>query len=211
MTSLSARRARGSRLADSVFRGSTRLFAAAIIVVIVAIAGLLIVSSRLTWQTFGLSFLTGTTWDPVAGVFGALPFVVGTLVTAALAMVIAAPIGVATAIFLAELAPAWLAVPLGFLVELLAGIPSVVIGLWGVFVLSPVLRSTIEDWLANTVGTVIPLFAGPTFGVGIFAAGIILAIMVLPTIVSISREVLRAVVVVLAGLAHPSPTFSIGP
>jgi len=178
VTSLSARRARGSRLADSVFRGSTRLFAAAIIVVIVAIAGLLIVSSRLTWQTFGLSFLTGTTWDPVAGVFGALPFVVGTLVTAALAMVIAAPIGVATAIFLAELAPAWLAVPLGFLVELLAGIPSVVIGLWGVFVLSPVLRSTIEDWLANTVGTVIPLFAGPTFGVGIFAAGIILAIVV---------------------------------
>jgi phosphate transport system permease protein len=108
-------------------------------------------------------------------------------------MVIAGPIGLLTAIFLAELAPRWLAVPLGFLVELLAAIPSVVIGLWGVFVLSPVLRVTVEDWIANSIGRVIPVFAGPSFGVGVFAAGVILAIMVLPTIVSISREVINAV------------------
>ena len=129
---------------------------------------------------------------PGAGIYGALPFIVGTLVTAAIAMVIAAPIGLLTAVFLAELAPRWVAVPLGFLVELLAAIPSVVIGLWGVFVLSPVLRVTVEDWIANSIGKVVPVFAGPSFGVGIFAAGVILAIMVLPTIVSISREVINA-------------------
>jgi phosphate transport system permease protein len=159
----------------------------------VAVAALLAISSLQAWGTFGAGFLTGVTWDPVAGIYGALPFIVGTLVTAAIAMVIATPIGLLTAIFLAELAPRWVAIPLGFLVELLAAIPSVVIGLWGVFVLSPVLRVTVEDWIANSIGKVIPVFAGPSFGVGIFAAGVILAIMVLPTIVSISREVINAV------------------
>jgi phosphate transport system permease protein len=182
-----------SRLPDRLFRGSSGIFAIAIVVLLIAVAGLLAASSLQTWATFGLGFLTGITWDPVAGIYGALPFVVGTIVTATLAMVIAAPIGLLTAIFLAELAPRWLAVPLGFLVELLAAIPSVVIGLWGVFVLSPVLRVTVEDWLASSIGKVVPIFAGPSFGVGIFAAGVILAIMVLPTVVSISREVINAV------------------
>ena len=182
-----------SRLPDRLFRGTTAVFAAGIVVLLAAIGLLLASSSMQTWQAFGLGFLTSTTWNPVANLYGALPFIVGTLVTALLAMVIAAPIGLMTAIFLAELAPRWLSVPLGFLVELLAAIPSVVIGLWGVFVLSPLLRGTIEDWLANSIGKVVPVFAGPSFGVGIFAAGVILAIMVLPTIVSISREVINAV------------------
>jgi phosphate transport system permease protein len=182
-----------SRVPDRLFRGASGVFAISIVVLLVAIAALLAISSLQTWGTFGLGFLTGVNWDPVAGIYGALPFIAGTLVTASLAMIIAAPIGLLTAIFLAELAPRWLAIPLGFLVELLAAIPSVVIGLWGVFVLSPVLRVTVEDWIANSIGKVVPVFAGPSFGVGIFAAAVILAIMILPTIVSISREVINAV------------------
>ena len=182
-----------SRIPDRLFRGTSGVFAVLIVIVLVAVGILLTASSLQTWGAFGLGFLTGITWDPVAGIYGALPFIVGTLVTATIGMLIAAPIGLLTAIFLAELAPRWLAVPLGFLVELLAAIPSVVIGLWGVFVLSPVLRVTVEDWIANSIGKVIPVFAGPSFGVGIFAAGVILAIMILPTIVSISREVINAV------------------
>jgi phosphate transport system permease protein len=183
----------GSRLPDRLFRGTSGVFAGSIVILLIAVAVLLTASSLETWTTFGPGFLGGISWDPVAGIYGALPFIVGTIVTAALAMLIATPIGLLTAIFLAELAPRWLSVPLGFLVELLAAIPSVVIGLWGVFVLSPVLRVTVEDWIAGTIGQVIPVFAGPSFGVGIFAAGVILAIMILPTIVSISREVINAV------------------
>jgi phosphate transport system permease protein len=182
-----------SRWPDRAFRIGSGTFAVVIVVILVAIAILLALSSLETWARFGVGFLGGTTWDPVAGIYGALPFIVGTLVTAAIGMLIATPIGLLTAIFLAELAPRWLAVPLGFVVELLAAIPSVVIGLWGVFVLSPVLRVTVEDWIANSIGKVVPVFAGPSFGVGIFAAGVILAIMVLPTVVSISREVIDAV------------------
>jgi phosphate transport system permease protein len=183
----------GSRLPDRLFRGTSGAFAGSMVILLIAVAVLLTASSLETWRTFGVGFLSGITWDPVAGIYGALPFIVGTIVTATLAMLLATPIGLLTAIFLAELAPRWLAVPLGFLVELLAAIPSVVIGLWGVFVLSPVLRVTVEDWIAGTIGKVIPIFAGPSFGVGIFAAGVILAIMILPTIVSISREVINAV------------------
>jgi phosphate transport system permease protein len=174
-------------------RTGSGLFAVGVVFLVVAIGVMLAASSQLTWSTFGLSFITGTDWDPVASVYGALPFIVGTLVTSLLALLLAAPIGLLTAIFLAELAPRRVALPLSFLVELLAAIPSVVIGLWGVFVLSPVLRGTVEDWVTQTLGKVVPFFAGPTFGVGIFAAGVILAIMILPTIVAISREVITAV------------------
>ena len=181
------------RLPDRIMRTGSGLFAVGVVVLVVAIGVMLAVSSQLTWATFGLSFITGTDWDPVASIYGALPFIVGTLVTSLLALLLAAPIGLMTAIFLAELAPRRVALPLSFLVELLAAIPSVVIGLWGVFVLSPVLRGTVEDWVTQTLGKVVPFFAGPTFGVGIFAAGVILAIMILPTIVAISREVITAV------------------
>jgi phosphate transport system permease protein len=150
------------------------------------------VSSRLAWQTFGPGFLTGLVWDPVAGIFGAFPYIAGTVISSLLALAIAGPIGLLTAIYLAELAPPRVAGPLSFMVELLAAIPSVVIGLWGVFVLSPFLRVTVEDWTVQTLGW-IPIFAGPAFGIGLFAASVILAIMILPTIVAIAREVIRAV------------------
>jgi len=184
---------RGSRRADRGFVVLTAGLAAGIVGLLVAIAVMLTLTSRETWQTFGvLGFLTGTSWDVVNGVYGALPFIVGTVETSLLALLIAAPIGVLTAIYLAELAPRRLAVPLTFTVEILAAIPSVVIGLWGVFVLSPFLRSTVEAFLVQTLGF-IPLFSGPAYGIGLFAAGVILAIMILPTIITISREVIIAV------------------
>jgi phosphate transport system permease protein len=162
-------------------------------VAILALIGLLLAwNSRLAFSTFGLDFLTGTTWDPVHAIYGALPYIVGTIASALIALVIAAPIGVLASVYLSELAPRRIAIPLTFLIELLAAIPSVVIGLWGVFVLSPLLRSTVEAWLVGALGW-IPIFRGPPFGIGLFAAGVILAIMILPTIVSIAREVIVAV------------------
>ena len=160
--------------------------------VLVLLAIQLLDSSLLTWQTFGLGFITGTTWDPVAAIYGALPYIVGTLLSSLIALVLATPIGILTAIFLAEIASPRLATPLTFMIELLAAIPSVVFGLWGVFVLAPFLRVTAEAWISDTFGF-IPFLAGPTFGIGLFTAGVILAIMILPTIVSISREVIRSV------------------
>jgi phosphate transport system permease protein len=180
------------RAGDRIFR-LWSLGAALTIVGILVLLGIqLLDNSALTWQTFGLGFLTGTVWDPVAGIYGALPFIVGTLASSFIALLLAAPIGILTAIFLAEMATERVATPLTFMIELLAAIPSVVFGLWGVFVLAPVLRVTVEAWISDTLGF-IPFFAGPTFGIGLFTAGVILAIMILPTIVTIAREVIRSV------------------
>lgn len=190
---LTARSSQGSgRLADRIFRGSSRLAALAVVALLVLIGLLLAWDSSLTWQTFGLSFIQGQTWDPVAGVYGALPFIVGTIAAATLAVILAAPIGILTAIYLSELAPRRLATPLTFVIELLAAIPSVVIGLWGVFILAPFLRVTVEAWIVSVFGW-IPFLGGPTYGIGLFSAGVILTIMILPTIVTISREVIQAV------------------
>ena len=186
-----SRKGSGHR-ADAAFRLSSRLAGLIIVALLLLIALLLAIDSRLTWETFGLSFVTGTTWDPVAGIYGALPFIVGTIEAAAIAIVLASPIGILTAIYLSELAPRRLATPLTFVIELLAAIPSVVIGLWGVFVLAPFLRDTVEAWIVSVFGW-IPFLGGPTYGVGLFSAGVILAIMILPTIVTISREVIQAV------------------
>ena len=190
---LVARSRKGSgHRADAAFRLSSRLAGLVIVALLLLIALLLAIDSRLTWETFGLSFVTGTTWDPVAGIYGALPFIVGTIEAAAIAVALASPIGILTAIYLSELAPRRLATPLTFVIELLAAIPSVVIGLWGVFVLAPFLRDTVEAWIVSVFGW-IPFLGGPTYGVGLFSAGVILAIMILPTIVTISREVIQAV------------------
>jgi len=183
---------RSGSLPDRLFRSVSGLAAVGITFLIIAIGLMLALNSTQAFGRFGLGFITGTTWDPVAEVFGALPYVVGTLLSSAIALAIAAPIGILTAIFLAELAPRRLSIPLTFLIELLAAIPSVVFGLWGVFVLSPFLGSTVEPFLIRTLGW-IPIFAGPSYGIGLFSAGIILAIMVLPTIVAISREVISSV------------------
>ncbi len=177
---------------DRIFRWIITALAASILVLVVAIAFKMIDASMLAIRTFGLGFLWGTTWDPVFKEFGALPFIFGTLVSSFLALVVGGPIALGGAIYLAELAPDWLRNPLSFLVELLAAIPSVVYGLWGIFVLAPILRSTVEPFLSKTLGF-LPLFQGPPYGVGMLAGGLILAIMIIPTIAAVSRDVMRAV------------------
>jgi len=181
-----------SRLPDLAFRGITGGLAWAVVAILGLLVVLLVTNSREAISRFGLAFLTGTDWNPVAGLYGALPFIIGTLASSLIAVAIATPIGLLTAIYLAELSSRRLAVPLTFMIELLAAIPSVVYGLWGVFVLSPVLKATIESWIVGVFGW-IPIFAGPPFGIGLFAAGVILTLMILPTIISISRDVITSV------------------
>jgi len=182
----------GSRLPDVAFRLGTGVLAWTIVAILGLLLVLLVLNSRQVFGQFGLSFLTGTDWDPVAGIYGALPFIIGTIASSLIAIVLAAPIGILTAIFLSELASRRVAIPLTFAIELLAAIPSVVYGLWGVFVLGPILKGTLEAWIIGTFGW-IPIFAGPPFGIGLFAAGIILTLMILPTVVSISRDVISSV------------------
>lgn len=144
-------------------------------------------------REFGWDFVTGAEWNPVAGEFGALPFIFGTVASSLLALLLAVPLAVGLAIFLTELAPRWLAAPIGFATELLAAIPSVIYGLWGIFVLVPWLREAIQQPLAERFGDTIPLFRGPAYGASLLAGGVILAIMVVPFISAVSREVLAAV------------------
>ena len=141
---------------------------------------------------FGWHFLVSSTWDPVQEEFGALPLIFGTVASSLLGLLISLPLSLGVAMFLSELAPRWLERPLSFLVELLAAIPSIVYGLWGVFVLVPWLRTTVEPLLRKNLGF-IPLFSGPGYGFGMLAAGLILSVMVLPIIASISRDVMRSV------------------
>ncbi|HEX5726537.1 MAG TPA: phosphate ABC transporter permease subunit PstC [Longimicrobiaceae bacterium] len=144
-------------------------------------------------RTFGAGFLSSSDWNPVAGEFGALPFVFGTVASSLLALLIAVPLSVGLAIFLTELAPRWLAAPVAFGTELLAAIPSVVYGLWGIFVMVPWLRRSVQQPLVDALGDSVPFFRGPAYGVSILAGGVILAIMVVPFISAVSREVLAAV------------------
>jgi phosphate transport system permease protein len=184
----------GGLSAERPFRALSRVSAWSIIAILVALAVMLLLSSLPALEEFGVwDFVTGTVWDPVRSIYGALPYIVGTVFSAGIAIVLATPIAVLTAIYLAELAPARIAAPLTFTIELIAAIPSVVIGLWGIFVLTPVLKNTVESFLVATLGKRFALFEGPPLGVGLFAAGVILAIMILPTIVSISREVITSV------------------
>lgn len=166
--------------------------AAAVPLLIGAIVIALIASGWPAIQRFGARFLVTTTWDPVAQQFGVLPFVYGTVVSSALALLIAVPLGLGVAIFLSELVPKWLRQPISFLVELLAAIPSVVIGLWGIFVLVPWVRTSAGPVLQMVLGF-LPLFRGPPLGVGLLTAGLILAVMIVPFVVAVSAEVMRAV------------------
>jgi len=166
-------------------------------IVILAIAGIFVLALFLpalpAIRQFGLGFLTSSEWNPVTLRFGALPFIFGTLLTSAIAMVIAFPIGLGAALFLAEEARLrFIRVPLSFAIELLAGIPSVVIGLWALFILVPLMRTTIEPFLAHTLGF-LAIFQGPVSGSSFLTAGIVLAIMVLPILVALSRDVIRVV------------------
>jgi phosphate transport system permease protein len=179
-------------LGDVIFKYTTLLFAVIVLALILLMGFEMYQDSKPSIAKFGWGFLTGTTWDPVQDVYGALPFVFGTLVSSALALVIALPLSIGIAIYLSELAPPSLERPLSFLIELLAGIPSIVYGLWGVFVLVPWIRTSIEPFFSRNLGF-LPLFHGAPYGFGMLAAGLILSIMVLPIVASISRDVLKSV------------------
>jgi phosphate transport system permease protein len=181
-----------SRLSDAAFKWASALAAAMIVLLIVVVGWELYKGSRLSIAKYGLGFLGSSSWDPVAEKYGALPFIFGTLVSAFLALLIAVPLGVATALFLTELAPQRMRQPIVMAIEMLAAVPSVIFGLWGIFVLIPWLRDHLFVWLKHSLGF-IPLFQGPIYGVGMLAAGIIVAIMILPIVTSISREILRSV------------------
>jgi phosphate transport system permease protein len=168
------------------------MFAALAIVTLAAMALQMTRASLHSIQEFGFGFVTGTVWDPVREQFGALPFVFGTVVSSLLALLIAVPISIGVAVYLAEFASDSVRRPLGFLVELLAAIPSVVYGLWGIFLLTPWLRETVQPALQKVFGF-LPFFAGTPRGFGMFAGGLILAIMILPTIASVSRDVMRSI------------------
>ena len=176
---------------DLGFRVSAGLFGLVLILIVFAIGFELVRQSTLSIEKFGLRFWITQTWDPVAGQFGALPFIWGTLYSSVLALLISTPIAIGIAVFISELCPNALQQPLAFLTELLAAIPSIVYGLWGIFVLVPVIRS-IEVGLPDTLRA-LPIFSGPPLGVGMLSAALILAVMVVPFTSSVAREVLKAV------------------
>ena len=186
-------RARKGPLPDRAYGAALTALGAAAIAVAGLILLVLIDTSRPALAAIGIiKFVAGTDWDPVQESFGALPFLYGTLVTSGIALLLALPVGVGLALFLTEMAGATLRRVVGFALELLAGIPSVVFGLWGLFVLVPLLRLHVEPFLGRTLGF-LPLFKGPAIGVGYLAAGLLLAVMVLPTIASVAIEVLKTV------------------
>ena len=184
---------RGSgRLADNSFAAVMLLCACSIFIIVLFILTILVLRSHLSFAQFGWRFFTRSAWDPVSGDFGALPFIYGTLVTSFLALAIAVPLALGVAVFIAELCPQPLRAPISFLTELLAAIPSVVYGLWAVFVLVPIMREFLGPFLLKTLGWT-GLFTGPNFGVGFLTAGIILSIMILPIISSLTRDIMMAV------------------
>jgi phosphate transport system permease protein len=185
----SAKRVFGS---DEVAHLVTLVFACSILLIVALLVTVLYHQSALSRHKFGWAFFVTQTWDPVFENFGALPFIYGTLVTTALGLLMAVPLGVGAAIFLAELAPPKISDTLSFIIELLAAVPSVVYGVLGIFVVVPWLRTTVDPRLQKAFGFT-PLFKGPIYGVGFLAAGMVLAIMIVPFIISVSREVLLAV------------------
>jgi phosphate transport system permease protein len=193
------------RTADILFRVLTRAAAIAVLVILGGVIISLIDGSLPALQAFGLNFLIEERWNPVTEKFGALAPIYGTLVTSFIAMLIAVPVGLLIAMFLTELCPMWLRRPIGIAIELLAGIPSIIYGIWGLFVFAPFLQETLQPFLIATFGNIpllSTLFAGPPYGIGMLTAGLILAIMVLPFVTSISRDVFDAVPPVLKEAAY---------
>jgi phosphate transport system permease protein len=183
---------RSSRLPDAIFALLILLTAVSVFAIVLFVVWELVDKSRLSLHQFGLGFFYGRNWDPVNGDFGALPFIYGTLVSSLLALLLAVPLSVGVAVYVTEMCPVRLRAIISFMVELLAAIPSVIYGLWAIFVLAPLLRDYVQPFLAKTLGWT-GLFTGPIYGLGMLAAGIILAIMIVPIIASITREVLTAV------------------
>jgi phosphate transport system permease protein len=193
------------RLTDAAFRHITRAAAVSVLVILGGVILSLILGGAPALREFGIDFFVTQTWNPVTEKFGALAPIYGTLVTSVIAMAIAVPVGLLIAMFLTEICPMWLRRPIGIAIELLAGIPSIIYGIWGLFVFAPFLQQTLQPFLIETFGSVpvlSSLFAGPPYGIGMLTAGLILAIMVLPFITSISRDVFDAVPPVLKEAAY---------
>src|SRR5207249_4848504 len=193
------------KLQDLIFRAITRTFAFLVLAVLLAIIGSLIYGSLPAMRKFGVGFLASPEWNPVTEQFGALVPIVGTLTTSVIALLIGIPVSFGIALFLTELSPKWLRGPLGTAIELLAAIPSIIYGMWGLFVFAPVFASHVQPILKSTLGSV-PiigiLFKGPPMGIGVLTAGIILAIMVIPFIASVMRDVFEIVPAVLKESAY---------
>ena len=186
------RKASSGELPDRLFRSAITACGLSVLALLVLIVYELMSRSSLSWHAFGFKFFGTSNWDPVNEQFGALPFIYGTLISSLVALIIAVPLSIGVAVFTTEMCPKALRGPLSFFVELLAAIPSVIYGLWAIFVLVPLLSNYVEPFLGKTFGWT-GLFVGPTYGIGMLAAGIILAIMIVPIISSITREVLMVV------------------
>ena len=193
---LSDRRTKRFLIQDAIFRNTTRVFAFIVLALLLSIIASLVIGSMPSIKAFGFGFLTSDAWNPVTEEFGALVPIVGTLTTSAIALLIGVPISFGIALFLTEIAPNWLKRPLGIAVELLAGIPSIIYGMWGLFVFAPFFADHVQPWLINTLGP-LPilgvLFQGAPMGIGMLAAGLILAIMVIPFIASVMRDMFEIV------------------
>jgi phosphate transport system permease protein len=192
-------------LLDILFRNVTRLSAFAVLVLLIAIIVSLIIGSLPSIKAFAFQFLTSAEWNPVTDQFGALVPIVGTLLTSAIALLIAIPVSFGIALFLTELSPRWLRRPLGIAIELLAGIPSIIYGMWGLFVFAPLFADYVQPWLIENLGPLPilgPLFQGIPMGIGVLTAGIILAIMVIPFIASVMRDVFEVVPTLLKESAY---------
>ena len=192
-------------LLDTLFRNITRLSAFAVLLLLVDIIVSLIIGSAPSIKAFGFNFLTSTDWDPVTDEYGAFVPIVGTLATSAIALLIAIPVSFGIALFLTELSPRWLRRPLGIAIELLAGIPSIIYGMWGLFVFAPLFADHVQPWLIEELGPLPifgPLFQGIPMGIGVLTAGIILAIMVIPFIASVMRDVFEVVPTLLKESAY---------
>lgn len=192
-------------VADFIFRNTTRFFAFLVLAMLAAIIVSLIIGAKPAIDAYGFGFLTSDKWNPVTEKFGALVPIYGTLVTSFIALLIGIPVSFGIALFITELAPIWLRRPLGTAIELLAGIPSIIYGMWGLFVFAPVLAETVQPWLKNTFGDsplTAPLFQGAPMGIGMLTAGIILAIMVIPFIAAVMRDVFDIVPAMLKESAY---------
>ena len=198
-------RLKRQHLLDMVFRNTTRLFAFFVFAVLAGIILTLLIGSLPAIKTFGFPFLVSTEWNPVTEKFGALVPIFGTLVTSFIALLIGVPVSFGIALFLTELSPRWLKRPLGIAIELLAGIPSIIYGMWGFFVFAPVFAEHVEPWLTEHLGNAAiigPLFQGPPMGIGMLTAGLILGIMVIPFIASVMRDVFEVVPTMLKESAY---------
>lgn len=203
--SLQNARLKRQTIYDTLFRNLTRLAAFGVLVLLAAILASLVMGSMPAFHAYGFGFLTSPEWDPVNDHFGALVPIVGTLVTSLIALLIAIPVSFGIALFLTELSPRVLRRPLGVAIELLAGIPSIIYGMWGLFVFAPIFADHVEPWLNQHVGTlpyIGPFFSGPPMGIGILTASIILAIMVIPFIASVMRDVFEVVPTMLKESAY---------